>query len=391
MNRKLPIAGLIALVVIAGGAWYVMDSRATAAPAAPQAEAPTPPTVRGAETLQFKPGSPQLAMIMAQPLPASPIPLADSLSARVVYDEDVTARIGVGVAGRVVSIKASVGDMVKAGQVLAEIDSPDYGTALADLNKARTDEEHKRQAVNRARDLVPGEAIPLKDWEALQADLAVAQAETARAQQRVKNLNPQGTATKGQSLRLTTPISGVVADRSVNPALEVSPGGTAPLFVVTDPRKLWLLIDLPERLLNRVKKGSEVDIESDAYPGQHFTATILQLGQSVDPNTRRVSIRARIANPDLKLLPEMFVRAQVLQDSGKGVKVPNSAIVNVGLYNYVYVETQPGQFTRRKVTLASQGTESSYVGQGLADNEKVVTTGALLLDAELVARAGDKS
>ena len=342
------------------------------------------------DVLRYPEGAPQLTMIQSQALPSSPIPLTDPLSARLVYDEDATARIAVGISGRIVAIHAAPGDAVKAGQVLAEIDSPDFGTAYADVNKARADERRKRQAVDRAKELVPGEAIPVKDWESLQADLEQARAETARADQRLTNLNPRGLAIKGQRLSLTTPITGVVTDRTATPALEVSPALNAPLFVVTDPKRLWVMIDLPEKLLGRVKPGSSVAIESDAYPDERFTAKIAQLGRAVDVNTRRVQIRARLDNPEQKLLPEMFVRAYVLQDSGVGVRIPNSALINQGIYAFVFVQTHPGEFQRRKVTLLTRGGDFSYVSDGLQDGERVVTAGALLLDAELTARAGEK-
>ena len=88
--------------------------------------------------------------------------------------------------GRILELKAAPGDVVKAGQVLAVIDSPDFGAAFADLNKARSDEKRKQLAVKRAKDLVPGEAISTRDWEVVQAEYAQAQAETARAEQRIK-------------------------------------------------------------------------------------------------------------------------------------------------------------------------------------------------------------
>ena len=330
-------------------------------------------------------------MIQARAILPSRVPLADVLSARVTYDEDVTARIGVGVSGRIVDIKVAPGDTVKAGQVLAEIDSPDFGTAAADLDKARADEERKRLAVERAKDLVSGDAIPVKEWESLQSDLAQARAETLRAGQRLKNLNPRGLAISGQRVKLTSPIDGVVTDRTATPALEVSPGMAAPLFVVTDPKRLWLMIDLPEKLLGRVRLKSDVSVESDAFPGQQFSARIVQLGQVVDVNTRRATARAVLANPRTELLPEMFVRASVLQAEGQGVRVPNSAIVNHGVYAYLFVQEAPGEFHRRKVALLTQGGDASYVGEGLKGSELVVVKGALLLDAELTARAGDKS
>jgi cobalt-zinc-cadmium efflux system membrane fusion protein len=319
------------------------------------------------------------------------MPLTDALSARLAYDDDVTARIGVGFSGRIVALKAAPGDAVKAGQILAEIDSPDFGTAYADLNKARADEERKRLAFERAKDLVPGEAISRKDWEATESDFLQARAETARAEKRIKNLNPFNLTITGQRVLLTSPVSGLVSERTATPALEVSPSLPAPLFVVTSPKSLWLMIDLPEKLLAKLKLGSAVSVESDAFPGERFAAKIIQLGQIVDPNSRRVTVRARVDNTAHKLLPEMFVRAYVLQDNGAGVCVPNSAIVNQGIYAYVYIENSPGDFQRRKVTLQTRGGDSSCISEGLQGGESIVVTGALLLDAELMARVGSKS
>jgi cobalt-zinc-cadmium efflux system membrane fusion protein len=377
--------------------WRLPGSAATPATASTRPDiaangeqpATTKPSL-DADTLRYAAASPQLTMIQVRPVQTSRVPLADTLSARVVYDEDSTARIGVAVSGRVVRIAAAPGDSVKAGQLLAEIDSPEVGTANADLDKARADEQRKQLAADRARSLLPGDAIPQKDWESAQADLAQASAETLRAQQRVNNLHPLGGVGSGQRLGLFSPIAGVVTERNITPALEVSPGMSAPMFVVSDPKRLWLLIDLPEKLLSIVKLGSMVEVESEAFPAQRFAAKLVQLGQVVDPNSRRVTLRARLDNPGRQLLPEMFVRAHLLQDSGEGIRLPNSAIVNRGVYAYVFVETRPGEFHLRQVTLSVQGGDFSYVASGLHADERVVTGGALLLDAELSASAGSK-
>ena len=393
------LIGLVVLAALLAGAatWFVLTHRATdtgPATVAPASQAAAPPAPAGKtpppDVIRYAVGAPQLAMVQSQVIAASPVPLTDALNARLAYDEDVTARVAVAVAGRIMAIKAAPGDAVKAGQVLAEIDSPDFGSASADLAKARADEDRKRQSVERARALGPGDAISLKDWESLQADLAQAVAETLRAKQRLSNLDPLGLVGVGQRMKLVSPMTGVVVERTATPALEVNAGLAAPLFVVTDPHKLWLLIDLPEALLSRIKRGSVVEVDSDAYPAERFKASIVQVGAVVDSNTRRVTVRARLDNAQLKLLPEMFVRARILQDKGSGVRVPNSAIVNQGVYNHVFVQTAAGEFQRRKVSLLTQGSDASYVGAGLQGDEHVVTTGALLLDAELTARAAQQ-
>lgn len=380
-SRARIIAALLLLLAIAAGVTLVRRGGATPA-AEPAASAPA---AAARHAIEFAPGSPQLNMIRVEALPATAVPMADALSARVAYDDDVTARLFAPVAGRIVALQAQAGDRVAAGRVLAQIDAPDYGTAQADLQKARADEERKRLAYERARDLGPGEGIAAKDVEAARADYDAARAETARADQRMRNLNPAALPVRGQRIALASPLAGVVTERNATPALEVAPGASTPLFVVTDPRRLWLLIDLPEKLLPVVKPGASVQVESDAWPGEQFPAKVVQVGQVVDPNTRRVTARARIANPAGKLLPEMFVRALLLQPTGQGTRVPNAAIVTRGIYANVFVETAPGRFERRRVELAVRGAEYSYVSRGLAPGERIVTGGALLLDAELAA------
>ena len=380
---------LVATGAVLVGVWFIFKPSKVSPPDA-QAATGVQAHAEISGKIRFVSGAAQLAMIQTQILPLSAVPIADQLSARVAYNEDVTARIGVSFSGRIVELKAAPGDVVKAGQVLAVIDSPDFGAAFADLNKARSDEKRKQLSVKRAKDLVPGEAISTRDWEVIQAEYAQAQAETARAEQRIKNLNPYALKINGQQVLLASPMDGVVTERTATPALEVSPSLSAPLFVITNPKQLWLSVDLPESLLSKVKLGSEVAVQTDAYPDQSFTSKIIQLGQTINPNTRRATLLARIENPDGKLLPEMFVKASVLQASGQGVRVPNQALIIRGLYTYVFVETAPGEFTLRQVKPITRGVDSSYIGEGLIGGERVVIKGALMLEAEFLASLGDK-
>jgi cobalt-zinc-cadmium efflux system membrane fusion protein len=380
---------LVATGAVLVGVWFIFKPSKVSPPDA-QATTGVQAHAEISGKIRFVSGAAQLAMIQTQILPLSAVPIADQLSARVAYNEDVTARIGVSFSGRIIELKAAPGDVVKAGQVLAVIDSPDFGAAFADLNKARSDEKRKQLSVKRAKDLVPGEAISTRDWEVIQAEYAQAQAETARAEQRIKNLNPYALKINGQQVLLASPMDGVVTERTATPALEVSPSLSAPLFVITNPKQLWLSVDLPESLLSKVKLGSEVAVQTDAYPDQSFTSKIIQLGQTINPNTRRATLLARVENPDGKLLPEMFVKASVLQASGQGVRVPNQALIIRGLYTYVFVETAPGEFTLRQVKPITRGVDSSYIGEGLIGGERVVIKGALMLEAEFLASLGDK-
>jgi cobalt-zinc-cadmium efflux system membrane fusion protein len=168
--------------------------------------------------------------------------------------------------------------------------------------------------------------------------------------------------------------------------MEVRPDLADPLFVITDPAHLWVIVDLPERDLAKVTRGRAAMVEVDAYPGERFPATVARIGETVDPATRRVQVRLDIENPARRLKPEMYARATLIADAGRrAVRVPNSALVTQGLYSYVFVETQPGLFERRRVTLSVQDREWAYVDSGLAKGDALVTAGALLLNSELAA------
>ncbi|HUN68288.1 MAG TPA: efflux RND transporter periplasmic adaptor subunit [Burkholderiales bacterium] len=351
-------------------------------PAQEQAQAAAQAKER--EVLRFAPGAPQLSMLKISEAPLMSVPLAEPLNARIAYDEGHTARVGTPVAGRIVELRKQLGDPVSAGEALAVVDSPDLGAAIADAAKARADERRKELALARARELYAGEVLPRKDLESAEADCAQARAETARAALRVANLNPRNSPLAGERMLLSSPVAGVVAERKANPGMEVRPDLPDSLFVVTDLRRLQVAIDLPESVLPKISLRQPVSVEVDAYPGRTFRGRIERISPVVDPALRRIQVRASVENAEGYLRPEMYARVTLLPSEDRNaVRVPNGALVTEGLQHFVFVEREPGVLVRRRIELAQQDREFSYVSEGLARNERVVTSGALLLQSEL--------
>jgi len=353
----------------------------------PSRSVDSPISAREPGVVKFEADSPQLVAIKTLAVEEAPLPLAEPLSTRIVYDENRTARVSSSIAGRVVRLLASPGDTVRAGDVLAVLDSPDLAAAVADLRKAVAEEGRKRLALDRAKTLFDGGVLPQKEFENAEADFEQAAAETRRAQLRLRTLGPSPeVGDNGYAVR--APIGGIVVDRRVNPGMQVRPDLPDPLFVITDPTHLWAIVDLPERALAKVQPGRPVSVEVDAYPGASFSATIAKVGEVVDPVTRRVPVRCTLPNTDRRLKPEMYARTTLLAESGeRALRVPNHALVTAGLFSFAFVERSPGVFQRRKVGLAFQDPESSYVATGLSPGERVVVAGALLLNAEFAEAA----
>ncbi len=377
--NSLKIAGVVLLAgsIAAATAAAVGWRRAQAEPQ--PAAAPREPGI-----LRYAPDAPQLAALKIQAAEELPVPLAEPLNGRVAYDESFTARISSPIAGRIVALKLQPGDPVKAGETLLALDSPELAQAVADLRKAKSDETLKHLAFERARKLLAGEVLPRKDYESAAADLEQARAETQRAQLRLRNLVPSGGLREDYVLR--SPIGGVVSERIANPGMEVRPDLPDPLFVVTDPTRLWVMIDLPERNLSKVHPGHPVSVEVDAWPGERFAGTVEKVGETVDPATRRIQVRCSLPNPARKLKPEMYARVTLLSDSKqRALRVPNGALFTEGLYSFLFVEKSPGVFEKRRVSLRLQDRDYSYVADGLDPGERVVASGALLLNSELAA------
>lgn len=341
-----------------------------------------PSTPAEPDVVRYPAGAPQISSIKVAEVDEFPVPLAEPLNARVAYDENVTTRVSSPIAGRVVSLRAQPGDEVRAGAVLAVMDSPDLAAARSDLDKAQADETRKRVAQERAKLLVEGGVLARKEFENAEADYLQARAETVRATRRLSNLVPGGQGDGQYSLR--APLGGVVVERKLNPGVEVRPDLPDPLFVITDPRRLWVLIDLPERNLSKVELGHTVSIEVDAWAGERFEGHIVKVGDIVDPATRRIQVRCSVDNPLRKLKPEMYARVTLLADANRrAVRVPNSALVTEGVYSFVFVEREPGVYMRKKVSFVVQDRDFGYIASGLGRGERVVVQGALLISAEL--------
>ncbi|MFT5534961.1 MAG: cobalt-zinc-cadmium efflux system membrane fusion protein [Burkholderiaceae bacterium] len=369
--------GLLAAAMAATVAGY---RYVNAAPEPTPVVAPVPKKTPG--LIELGAAAPQLSSLRISTVNAAPLPLSEPLTGRVTYDENRTTRVSSPVAGRVTGLHAEMGDIVPRGALLATLDAPDLATAEADWRKAQADELRKKLALERARTLFEGEVIARKDVESALADQQQASAETRRAGLRMKSLHATGSE-NGQ-FRLTAPLAGVVADRQINPGLEVRPDLPTPLFVITDLNQLWVIVDVPDHSATGLKSGQAVTLDTDAWPGEHFTAHIDRVGLTLDPGTRRVQVRCAVSNPDHKLKPEMFVRVAFLSGDGaqQAIPLPNTSLFADGVASYVFVEKQVGTFEKRRVNVRLRGRDTSYIDSGLNAGERVVTDGAFLLNAE---------
>ncbi len=350
----------------------------TEAPA-PAPEAPAP--ILQGNQLRFAPGHPQLALLgMSTAAPGKAVTV--ELPAKLVWNEERTQRIYPAFAGRVMAIKADVGQSVKSGELLAQLASPDFGMAQADTAKAGAEARLSQKSLQRQRELFDAGIIARKDLDQAEFDAARTQAEIQRTQARTKLYSGSGGGVN-QQLGLLSSINGTVVERNLNPGQEVRPDQSGPgvpaLFVVTDPTSLWVQIDARESEIGTLKIGSSFELVIPSLGGQKFDGRVTAAADYIDPATRTIKVRGVVANPDRLLKAEMLATARIERRLGAGVLIPSQAVSLLGVKHTVMVQTQPGVFESREVGLSYQGPKDTVVSRGLEVGEQVVSDNMLLL------------
>ena len=250
------------------------------------------------QTVIFPASSPQVAALASQKIEERREALL-RLSGRLVWDEDRTVRVFSPLGGRVQSIGVRLGDTVRAGQTLAVIAAPDLGAAQSEARKAEQDDLLAQKSLARVTELLGAGVAPAKDLQAAQAEAERAAAERSRTHARLK-LYGTASGAVDQRYTMASPISGVVVERNLNPGQELRPDtqGEKGLFVVTDPSRLWFVLDVVESDIGAVRAGAEVQIGATMLGNETLPGKITHVADFVDPQTRTVKARGVLGRRD---------------------------------------------------------------------------------------------
>jgi cobalt-zinc-cadmium efflux system membrane fusion protein len=279
----------------------------------------------------------------------------------------------------------------------------DFIAAVSGLNKARSQLNLARIVERREHELYEGKASPLKEWQHAQADLVGAEndmrsAEIAleavssrlrifgRTDQEIEAFRAQGRISP--ETPIYAPIAGTVVQRKVGPGQYLSQGANDPVFVIGDLATVWLLANVRESDAAKVRVGQVVEFKVLAYADRVFRGSIAYVAASVDPNSRRLPVRAVIENGDLTLKPEMFASVAIqFTDETTSAAVPREALIYEGSTVRAWVAVTGKRVELRDVTPGLINGNLVQVLGGLRAGEKVVTGGNIFIDR--VARAGE--
>jgi Cu(I)/Ag(I) efflux system membrane fusion protein len=249
------------------------------------------------------------------------------------------------------------GDTVKRGELLAEIYSPELLAAQEEyllLSRNPAD----AMLAQSARDRLSFLGLGPEQISGLERD--------RRADQRV---------------RVFAPIGGVVAELGVRQGVQVGPGMS--LFSLVDLASVWLIAEVPENQVAWIGTGKTVEAKIKALPGEVFEGKVEYIYPEVSPVTRTVRVRARLANPGLKLRPGMVADVTLFGGARKDVLlVPSEALIHTGRRSVVIVAEPGGRFRAAEVVTGMEDGERTEVLRGLEDGAQVVVSGQFLIDSE---------
>lgn len=306
----------------------------------------------------------------------------------VDWDADHTTQAITQVSGPISRLLVDTGAVVKAGQPLLYVSSPDVAAAFATYKKARNDLDYSKKTLDRSKDLLEHKVIAQKDLDVAQQNYNDATSEVENdlqalkifgvTQQEIDQAQNQGVAINPQ-LAVRSPIAGVVVQKLVTPGLVIQAGATA-CFTISDTSTVWVWGHIYDRDLESVRVGDTVAMTNAAI-GQTFSGTVNYIGALIDPTTRTTPVRIVTRNSAGLLKKDMFVDAVIHTRSGRNVlAVPTSAILRTDdNLPFVYVEVQPGKFAQRLVTIGMQQNDDTEISSGLSGGERVVTEGSLFL------------
>jgi len=293
------------------------------------------------------------------------LPSVLEANGQVTFDDRRVASIVSRVAGRIEQVRVSQWDSVRHGEPIVALYSPDFMTAEAEYLQAK----QTAQLSN-----APGIGGA--------GGMAAAMEDAARRKLELLGMEPQDVraiTAPNPVVWMRAPIGGTVIENKAMRGAAVAPGDV--LYALDTLNQVWITANIYEDDLSRVHEGQQLEAVTTAYPDEVFKGVISRVSPAIDPATFTAQIRCSVANPGLKLKPQMLARVRIVTRPGRALVVPQQALIFDTDSYFAYVRVGEDEIARRKVAIASWN-ERGYarVVSGLRAGETVINAGSLQVD-----------
>jgi membrane fusion protein, heavy metal efflux system len=352
------------------------------------AKSDTNPETRSAVPSNVKLTAAQLKNIQLYAVQPSKYQRTIETSGAVDFDNDQATSVLAPFSGPVSRLLVSLGDRVKKGDPLAEVESPDFAAAISAYSKALATAKTDRHLADLDKDLLQHHGVAQKEADQAETDALNAEADRDAALQALVslNVNPQtikdiqeGRPILRAAGVLRSPISGTVVEKLVTPG-ELLQAGTTPCFTVADLSRVWVMAQVFGADIASVHLGDSADVQS-GIGAKGFSGRVDNISALVDPDTRSVMVRVVVENPGDFLKKQMYVRVLIrARQESSGLLVPVSSILrdDVNL-PFVYLAAADDSFARQHVTLGYRSGDQYDIPEGLKADDRIVIDGGIFV------------
>jgi cobalt-zinc-cadmium efflux system membrane fusion protein len=311
-----------------------------------------------------------------------------SATGKVEVNADRIAHVSPRISGKIVTVRASLGDSVSLGQTLVTLDSVELGEALSRYHQSRTKLALARSNMERIKTLVEKKIAARKDILQAESDYKIAQVELHSDAERLSLYGVAPSSLRGQGharplLPVRSPIGGIITEKHAIVGELSDPSKN--LFTVADLSSVWVLIDINEKDLARVHKGQAAIVTVGAFPDLKLKGRITYIADLVDGTTRTVKARIEVANPARKLKPEMFASVELAlpADVQPVLAVPEDALQDLDGKKVVFIAEHDAEFAARPVQAGRTANGMVEIVSGLKEGERYAIKGAFILKSEV--------
>ena len=298
------------------------------------------------------------------------------LTGKITFNEDKVARVFPLAGGFVRDLNVELGDHVKKGQAMAIIRSPEIAGFTREGHAAESQVRVAEKNAYVATELYKTGNISEVELINAQKDLENAKAELAR----IKAVLDMYGAASGSVYPIKSPVSGVVVQKNIALNMELRTEDISPVFIVGDLDDVWVMANVYESDITKVKEGYETEITTISYPDKVFRGKIDKIFSLMDAESKVVKARITLKNPDLELKPEMFANVKVsYKESVQKITIPSGALIFDKSRYFVMVYISDEKIETREVSVYKDNGKIAYIESGLNEGDQVLTKYHLLV------------
>src|ERR1035437_2021217 len=298
------------------------------------------------------------------------------LTGKIVVDQSKQLQVYPLVGGTVKTINVELGDYVEKDQVLAIIKSGEAADFEKQFVDAKSNYEIAKKNAQGAEDMYNSKLISERDYLQSKQDFKKAEAELNKSQelQKMYNVGNQSEYT------VKAPIAGFIIEKNINKDMQIRPDNGANIFTISQLSDVWVLTNVYETDIEKVKEKDTVFVTTIAYPEKIYKATIDKVYNVLDPETRVMKIRVKLDNANYLIKPEMYANVVVnYAESERMITIASSALIFDNSNNYVLIYKGEKNFKVQKVDLYKTIGNKAYIHSGIEENARIITKNQLLI------------